>query len=151
MNQTQPCSDQSKAAFFRTGRLQSSPCVILAEADPDVRCLLKYSLKKFGYTVVECAHGAELIIRLGVLAAGTSRSKVDLVISDVRMPGMDCREVALALRKEKGVPPVIWISASRKGESHGPGRMLRAVSIFSHPFGVDELLERVMKAVPPES
>jgi len=151
MNQAQSHNEKKDRSFYTRRSYTPSPCVILAEADPDVRCLLKYSLNKFGYSVIECAHGAELIIRLGVLAAGMAPERVDLVISDVRLPGMDSREVFDALRKEPEAPQIIWISSSRKGDVSGFGRKLRPVSIFSHPFGVDELLEKVMKVVPPET
>jgi CheY-like chemotaxis protein len=130
---------------------ESTPCVLLAEADKEVRRLLKYSLAKCGYSVIECSHGTELMSRLGTLATADEPDKVDLVITDICMPGISGLEVFKEIKNEGGFPPFILISASRDKVLCHQAKRFGAVSIFGNPFDVDELLVKVMKIVPPES
>ena len=130
---------------------ESSPSVLLAEADKEVRKLLKYSLTKCGYSVIECSHGIELMSRLGTLATADKPDKVDLVITDIRMPGISGLEIFKEIKNEGGFPPFILISASRDKVLCNQEKRFGAVSIFGNPFDVDELLVKVMKIVPPES
>jgi CheY-like chemotaxis protein len=130
---------------------ESSPSVLLAEADKEVRKLLKYSLTKCGYSVIECSHGIELMSRLGTLATADKPDKVDLIITDIRMPGISGLEIFKEMKNEGGFPPFILISASRDKVLCNQEKRFGAVSIFGNPFDVDELLVKVMKIVPPES
>jgi two-component system response regulator AtoC len=130
---------------------ESTPSVLLAEADKEVRKLLTYSLIKCGYSVIECSHGTELIRRLGILATADNPDKVDLIISDIHMPGISGLEVLKDIKNEGGFPPFILISASRDKVLCNQAKRFGAVSIFGNPFDVDELLVKVMKIVPPES
>jgi two-component system, NtrC family, response regulator AtoC len=129
----------------------STPCILLAEPDHDVRRLLKYSLNKCGYSVIECAHGMELMIHLGTLAAASKPERVDLIISDIHIPGINGIEVFERIKHEGEFPPFILISASRdKAQRKKTGRF-KALSIFDNPYDVDDLLMKVMKLLPPES
>jgi CheY-like chemotaxis protein len=130
---------------------ESTPRVLLAEADKEVRKLLTYSLTKCGYSVIECSHGTELMSRLGTLATADKPDKVDLIITDIRMPGISGLEIFKEIRYEGGFPPFILISASRDKVLCNQAKRFGAVSIFGNPFDVDELLLKVMKIVPPES
>jgi CheY-like chemotaxis protein len=130
---------------------ESTPCVLLAEADKEVRKLLKYTLAKCGYSVIECSHGIELMIWLGTLSAADKRDKVDLIITDILMPGISGIEIFKEIKNEGGFPPFILISASRDKVMSNQAKKFGAVSIFDNPFDVDELLGKVMKIVPPES
>jgi CheY-like chemotaxis protein len=129
----------------------STPSVLLAEADKEVRKLLKYSLTKCGYSVIECSHGTELMCRLGTFATAHKPDKVDLIIADISLPGISGLEIFRGIKNEGGFPPFILISASRDKVFCNQAKRFGAVSIFGNPFDVDELLEKVMKIVPPES
>ena len=129
---------------------ESTPCVLLAEADKGVRNLLKYSLTKCGYSVIECSTGTELMSRLGTLATAEKPDRVDLIITDIRMPGVSGIEIFTEIKNEGGFPPFILISASRDKVLSNQAKRSGAVPIFSNPFDVDELLVKVMKIVPPE-
>ncbi len=129
----------------------TAPRVLLAEADHVARRLLKNSLNKCGYSVIECTHGVELMIHLGTLAAAGGSEKVDLIISDVRMPGIKGIEIFERIRKENGYPPVILISSSTDKAHRNKARRIGALPIFSDPSGVEHLLIKVMKIVPSGS
>ena len=65
-------------------------CILLAEDDAPFRKLLSSVLEGDGHRVVQAADGAELLERLAETAtrAGCKPRRLDLVITDLRMPGM---------------------------------------------------------------
>ena len=62
--------------------------VLVVDDEPGVRDLVCRVLRGEGYHTLEAAHGGEA---LELVEAGTER--VDLVVTDVVMPGMDGREL----------------------------------------------------------
>lgn len=136
----------SEEYFFGT-----APRILLAEANHDVRRLLRHTLIKCGYCVNECAHGLELMIRLGTLASARDSERADLIISNVRMPGMHGVEVLEQIKKESGYPPVILICTSVDRDAQRHARRHGALPIFQDPYGIEDLIAKVIEAVPPES
>ena len=64
--------------------------ILVVEDDPDLRRLIRYRLERTGHTVEETATG-EGALRL------TSEKTFDLIILDVRLPGVSGWEVARKL------------------------------------------------------
>ncbi len=77
--------------------------LLLVDDDRLVLATLSDGLREMGYRVSVAASGREAMEAIG-------RETFDLVILDVRMPGMDGIEVAARLR-ETGGPPFIFLSA----------------------------------------
>ncbi|MDH5297660.1 MAG: PAS domain S-box protein, partial [Desulfobulbaceae bacterium] len=82
-----------------------SETILVAEDDPGVRAVLTHTLQNYGYRVVTATNGHD-----AVQVFGTAAGKVDLLITDVVMPGMHGDEVAKVLRKSNPLLPVIYIS-----------------------------------------
>lgn len=80
------------------------PRVLLAEDEAGLRRLLSTQLRRSGYQVVEAADGVEALERFE--AGG-----VDLLLSDVRMPGLSGVEVVQRVRARAGDLPVVLMSA----------------------------------------
>jgi CheY-like chemotaxis protein len=74
--------------------LDLTPRILLAEDDKELRELLALVLESAGYQVCQCSNGEQLMSRL------TESSSFNLVISDIRMPGLGGLEV-LARRNRK--------------------------------------------------
>jgi CheY-like chemotaxis protein len=89
--------------------------------------------------------------RLGTLATADKPDKVDLIITDICMPGISGIEIFKEIKNEGGFPPFILISASRDKVLSNQAKRSGVVSLFENPFDVDDLLEKVMRIVPPES
>lgn len=84
--------------------------ILLAEDDDELRSVLKSILEALDLEVNAVTSGFGLLDRL---AAG---GQFDLVVSDVRMPGMSGLQVALALRNAGFDMPLIIMSAFGSGE-----------------------------------
>jgi two-component system, OmpR family, KDP operon response regulator KdpE len=96
---------------------------------------VKMNLKARGYDVLTAADGVEALKLFG-------ESRVDLLILDIGMPGMDGFEVLEAVRRESKVP-VIVLSARGRESDKVKALDLGADDYLTKPFGVEELLARV--------
>jgi len=86
-----------------------APRIVLAEDDASLRELLASALEYEGYDVVRASTGNELIDHVRRIAG--RRDKVDLVVSDVRMPTLSGLAVLKLLRDAEFDVPVILITA----------------------------------------
>ena len=100
--------------------------------------LLTHLLRTEGYEVRSAISG-----ELALHAA--AREPPDLILLDIRMPGMDGFEVCRRLKAQpetRGVP-VIFVSAVADAEEKLQGFAVGAVDFVSKPYQRDELLARV--------
>jgi len=118
------------------------PRILLAEDDAEMRALVSGDLRRAGYGVVECADGAALLRRLnGVL--GTEGLGVDLVVADVRMPGLTGLEVLERLRGADPFTPYIVVTAFGSRETRLAAARLGAIAVLDKPFEIRDLLRLV--------
>lgn len=131
--------------------LASRPArILLAEDDAEMRALLADALRNDGHEVVEARHGAELMQLLAArLQDSGELERVDLVVSDVRMPGWSGLEILEALRGARALVPVILITAFGGSDVHSRADDLGAVVVFDKPFDVDDLRTAVVHALAP--
>ncbi|SRR6266508_2272417 len=114
--------------------------VLLVEDDEDNRELMTEVLDAAGYEVVPAASGAE-----GVRAL--SQGPVDVVVTDVGMPGMGGLEVARAAKKIAPRVPVVVVTgyAERDDIMSARGREVDAVLV--KPVDPDSLAAAVKDVV----
>jgi PAS domain S-box-containing protein len=113
---------------------------ILAVEDEDgVRDFIERALGRLGYHVTAASTGEEALARVRDYFA----EPIDLLITDVVLPGMSGPELATALGASRPGMPVLYVSgyASDVTAFHGlPGL---ADQILAKPFGMDVLARRV--------
>jgi CheY-like chemotaxis protein/ribosome-associated translation inhibitor RaiA len=131
--------------------LDRPPTILLAEDDLEMRKLLSWSLGRQGYKIIECVDGISLMKKLGLLGPENGFELHDLVISDIRMPGLTGLQVLENVREFPDFPPMILITAFPDTESRDQAQRLGAVAMLAKPFEIEELLEKVREAIPPES
>jgi PAS domain S-box-containing protein len=113
--------------------------VILAvDDDPKALALLIGVLGEGGYHVQPADSG-----RLALISVAAQPP--DLILLDVRMPGMDGFEVCRRIKEssEGARVPIIFLSATRDIDEWVEGLALGAVDFISKPFRHEELLARV--------
>ena len=114
-----------------------------------MRTLLAWWLRKDGFEVTECDHGIDLINRIDPIGTPTESEKFDLIISDIRMPGITGLEVLEDVRHcGTECPPVILLTAFGDKETHQQAHRLGAAAMFDKPFDFHELLGKVHELVP---
>ena len=95
-------------------------------------------LARDGFDVAPCLSGKEAL-------AGIAADPPDLLLLDMRMPGMDGFEVLGALRADEATRdlPVIFLTADHERESLVRAFSSGAVDYVTKPFVPEELLSRV--------
>ena len=114
------------------------PCILIVDDEERIRSLVASYLKSDGFEVVEANNGRDAL-------AEVERRKPDLVIMDVRMPGMDGFEALSEIRKISDVY-VIMLTARAEETDRIVGLSVGADDYVTKPFSPRELVARV-KAV----
>lgn len=126
--------------------------ILLADDDADMRQLLAFTLRSEGYEVAACADGTELLEQLMAACGLHASYHLDLVISDIRMPGISGLEVLGRVRDCHDMPPIMVITAFGDEETHAQARQLGAVASIDKPFEISQFLALVHTLiVSPES
>jgi len=120
----------------------SGETVLLVEDEPLVRGLLVRLLDREGYVVLEAASGDEA---LGVVAAHVA--PIDLLVSDVVMPGLSGPDLAARIRERQRSLRVLFISGYNETDAAGYGVLHPDVDLLAKPFTPDAFAARVRTAV----
>ena len=120
-----------------TGRLQTTaPTALLVEDESHVRTYISTLLRHGGFEVVEAADAADALSRIREL-----RGDVDVLVTDVKMPGMTGIELVDLIMADFSGIPVVYISGEPLAmELHAPQR--RRV-FLQKPFLAQAILEAV--------
>ncbi|MCU1257444.1 MAG: hypothetical protein JWO80_329 [Bryobacterales bacterium] len=110
------------------------PCILIVDDEPAVRRVIRAMLERNQYHVLEAASGEEA---LAIYLQGQPR--VDLVVSDVRMPGMDGNEFVRRLHELQPLQRVIFVTAY-PGDLHDSAHRLAALP---KPFSSAQLISKV--------
>jgi PAS domain S-box-containing protein len=120
--------------------------ILVVEDDPLVRSVSVRALRGAGYQVLVAASGAEAT----ALAAHAGR--IDLVLSDVVMPGMSGPEVVSELRRTRPGLRALFVSGYPQDAVAQRGVLEVGTELLAKPFTSAALLERVrMLAVPRDA
>lgn len=123
--------------------------VLLAEDDDEMRRLLAQSLCEDGYEVIQCHDGGEFLVHLQPFILDKHSVDFDIIVSDIRMPGLTGLEILEDLHECNGFPPMILITAFGDQETHARAEEFGAAAIFDKPFEIDDLLVKVREILPP--
>lgn len=118
------------------------PVVLLAEDDDELRRLLTTKLQRTGCLVFEARNGmelAQLIIDRGLAPPPTTRMSAEIIISDVRMPGLTGMEIVSLLRQVDWTLPVILITGFGDAATHAEADEL-GVLMLDKPVDLDHLV-----------
>ncbi|MEK6803339.1 MAG: response regulator [Nitrospirota bacterium] len=117
---------------------QGSETILLVEDDSGVRNLVRHELVKTGYQVIEAKNGVE-----ACLTATQQSYHVDLLLTDVVMPGMNGRELAQHLSVIKPNLRVLFMSGYLDDISVNSGMDPHRTTFLQKPFAPDLLLRTV--------
>jgi len=114
--------------------------ILIVEDEHAVARGIQYALQQEGYEVAVARSGEE-----GLEIA--TRQAPDLVVLDVRLPGMDGFEVLRRLRAAGAKMPVLVLTARDDEVDKVIGLELGADDYLTKPFGIGELLARMRVAL----
>jgi len=126
------------------------PLVLLAEDDEDMRRLIARSLRADGFEVIEACGGIELLGHIDAMLQSSDGGRaVDVIVSDVRMPGRSGLQVLGRLRRSDWSVPVILITAFGDEGLHAEAARLGAAAVLDKPFDLHELRRLTRAVVAP--
>jgi hypothetical protein len=111
--------------------------VLLVEDEELVRMMLVEVLKAGGYTVLDARHGADALA-----LAEQFTGPIDLLVSDITMPGFSGAELARRLGEKRPDMSVLFISGYSDQEAAQWGKLDREVQFLQKPFHPDAFLTK---------
>ena len=109
--------------------------ILVVDDEPQIRTLLRATLGRAGYSVVEASNGREALNAKGI-------DKPDLILLDLGLPDRDGLELVTVLRAEPR-SALIVVSARDQTEQKVAALDLGADDYVTKPFDTEELLARV--------
>ena len=120
--------------------------IVLADDDREMRRFIAEELSAAGHTVVEVQSGDELLQLVRDSHAG-QRARIDLVVSDIRMPGRTGLSVLQELRAASWAVPFIVMTSFGDDDAHNEAHRLGALAVFDKPLDIEELLRVALTVV----
>jgi two-component system, cell cycle sensor histidine kinase and response regulator CckA len=112
--------------------------ILLVEDNPDVRKLMTDALRSLGYVVLETADGEEAL-----LMAEKHAQPIDLLITDIVMPGLSGFDIAKQLSGDRPGMRVLYVSGYADHESATRALADHTAGYLQKPFVLSELAQKV--------
>jgi PAS domain S-box-containing protein len=145
-----PVAEQQSADVTATGEsekrtFRGAETVLVAEDEDGVRTVITDMLRKQGYSVVTAPGGA------AALETALKLPRIDLLISDVIMPGMNGPELAERLREIRPDLRVLYVSGYTDSAIAREGELEPGTSFLHKPFSPNQLSSKVREVLdqPP--
>ncbi|MBD8573093.1 response regulator [Pseudomonas syringae] len=127
---------QSNATFAKAGET-----VLIVEDDPAVRTLVSEVLSELGYAFIEAADGQSAVPLL------QSATRIDLLISDVGLPGMNGRQLAEIARQLRPGLKVLFITGYAEHAAVRADFLGSDMQMITKPFAFDHLTSKVREMI----
>ena len=114
--------------------------ILVVDDEEKIRRVLKIMLSLHGHKVDEAGSGEEALEKV-------KESYYDLVIADIKMPGMDGITLLQEINKLDTPVPVVFITAYASVESAVEAMKMGAVDYIAKPFEEDRILLTVERAL----
>ncbi|MET0270810.1 MAG: PAS domain-containing protein [Sphingomonas sp.] len=115
--------------------------VLVVEDDPSVRLLVREVLEELSYTTIEAEQADQAI---PVLA---SDRPIDLMISDVGLPGMNGRQLAEIARQHRPDLPILFVTGYAENAAIRAGFLGTNMAMITKPFALDTLADKVSEMI----
>jgi signal transduction histidine kinase len=138
--EARPSAKPAPAPYIRPG---DGERVLVVEDDPAVRMLVREVLEELRYEPVEFADP------LAALPYLASDARIDLMISDVGLPGMNGRQLAETARAHRPGLPILFITGYAENAAIRAGFLGSNMAMVSKPFSLSDLAAKVSQMVVP--
>ncbi len=119
--------------------------VLVVEDEPAVRMLVVEELHELGYTAIEAATG------LAAIPILESAQKIDLLVTDVGLPGMNGRQVAEIGRQHRPDLPVLFMTGYAENAAVRSEFLAEGMEMIAKPFALDALALRIRAILDPDA
>ncbi len=121
---------------------RGSETVLVVEDEDVVRALLLRVLRQQGYTVLPASQGTDAL-----LMEERHEGRIDLVVTDVVMPGLSGRQVAEELTRRRPGLRVLYVSGYTNDAMVRHGVREAETAFLQKPFAPEELARKVREVL----
>jgi DNA-binding NtrC family response regulator len=114
--------------------------VLVVDDDPGILESARLALEKVGHRVLAAASVAEAREILG-------QHRIDVVVSDIYMPGEDGLDLLESIGSKRNAPVVILMTARGTIETATIAHRIGAFDYLAKPFPINDLIDRVRAAM----
>ena len=118
-------------------RLDGSETILLVEDQPEVRSVAREALTRHGYSVIAAADAGD------ALTAALRQPTIDLLLTDVVLPGMGGAELARRIQRDRAELPVLFMSGYTAGSLEQQKAVDPRSPLIQKPFDAQALLRKV--------
>ncbi len=137
--------EEAPVAPDATVEAEAGETVLVIDDEPSVRMLMVDALTDLGYACVEAGDGPS---GLKILE---SRTRVDLLVTDVGLPGgLNGRQVADAARALRPDLRILFVTGYAENAVLNHGHIEHGMEVLTKPFAVEELRRRVAGLLQPD-
>jgi two-component system response regulator PilR (NtrC family) len=133
---TRPSASAQSGQAQANGADVTRPRILVVDDEPSMRDMLRIVLRRDGYEVAVAVNGREAIEIL-------QRERIDLLLSDIRMPDMSGVAVLRAAKEANRDVVAFMMTAFASTDTAVEAMRLGAVDYFTKPFNMDELRLKV--------
>ncbi len=112
--------------------------LILDDEELIIRSIARL-LEKNGFEVMVAKNGQDAITMV-------EEENFDLIIADIRMPGINGLEVVKAIQKNKKIP-TIFITGYADPDIEREAKKTNPIAYLYKPFDISEIMEKINKAL----
>ena len=115
--------------------------VLVVEDDASVRLLVLEVLSELGYTAIQTADAE------GAIPVLSSRQRIDLLVTDVGLPGLNGRQLAEIARQTRPGLRVLFMTGYAEVATIGAGFLAEGMQMITKPFALDGLAVRIREMI----
>ncbi len=139
-----PCTSEGVEEHkdFAAAGEEGSETILLTEDEPALRALVRRTLARYGYQVLEASHGEDALE-----VTRRHPGPIDLLLTDVVMPLMSGRELASRLVALRPATPVLFMSGYDEEAVADRGLADSSFQLLHKPFTPDGLARKVRETL----
>lgn len=135
-------TEEYKRTVEEAKPVKGTETILLVEDEDMLRKLARQTLSGYGYRVVEASNGAEAIT-----ISAQHDGEIDLLLTDVIMPGMNGSELSARLLKTRPKLRVLFMSGYTDDAIVHQGVLDESANFIQKPFAPDALAHKVREVL----
>ena len=132
-----PAEDDLLPELTAAHQAEHGETVLVVEDEPVVRALIVDVLQDLGYRALEAADGPS------GLAILLSEPRIDLLVTDIGLPGLNGRQIADAARERRRDLKVLFMTGYAENAAVANGFLEPGMAMITKPFAMETLATRI--------
>ena len=133
--------EQAEAVVTEAPRAEVGETVLVVEDEPVIRNLVVEVLQDLGYRALEARDGPSGLKLL------QSRQRIDLLVTDVGLPGLNGRQLADQARVRRPDLKVLFITGYAETATLANGILEPGMAMITKPFAIDALTQKIRQMI----